>query len=205
MAATEPRPSGRRRTCRAAVRTAATAVEGARSTSASMPARRRCATSITATTSRATPGGRGTRARRHGKAGDDLVLEVPPGTAVYDDASGELVADLVAVGQIAMVARGGSGGLGNTHFKTLDPPGPQARPEGRARRRAAGSGSSSADRRHRARRAAQRRQVDDPRRGHRRHARRSPTTRSRRSSRTSGSWTSASATSVVRRSPTCPA
>jgi GTPase len=67
---------------------------------------------------RATPGGRGERARRHGKAGDDLYLAVPPGTAIVDDASGELVADLVAVGQSAMVARGGRGGLGNTHFKT---------------------------------------------------------------------------------------
>ncbi len=67
---------------------------------------------------KATPGGRGTRARRHGKAGDDLILDVPPGTAVYDDASGELLADLVATGQEAMVARGGRGGLGNTHFKT---------------------------------------------------------------------------------------
>src|SRR4051794_7105933 len=67
---------------------------------------------------RATPGGNGTRARRHGKAGDDLILAVPPGTAIFDDASGELVADLVAVGQEAMVARGGRGGLGNTHFAT---------------------------------------------------------------------------------------
>jgi GTPase len=67
---------------------------------------------------RATPGGGGQRARRHGKAGDDLVLAVPPGTAVYDDASGELIADLVAVGQEAMAARGGRGGLGNVHFAT---------------------------------------------------------------------------------------
>ena len=67
---------------------------------------------------RATPGGRGTRARRHGRAGDDLTLDVPPGTAVYRDETGELVADLVATGQSAMVARGGRGGLGNTHFKT---------------------------------------------------------------------------------------
>jgi GTPase len=43
---------------------------------------------------------------------------VPPGTAVFDDATGELLADLVAPGQSAMVARGGRGGLGNTHFKT---------------------------------------------------------------------------------------
>ena len=67
---------------------------------------------------KATPGGRGTRARRHGKAGDDLVLDVPPGTAVHDDDSGELLADLVATGQEVMVARGGRGGLGNTHFKS---------------------------------------------------------------------------------------
>src|SRR6185312_4610666 len=67
---------------------------------------------------KATPGVRVERARRHGKAGEDLVLTVPPGTAVYDDASGELLADLVATGQTAMVARGGRGGLGNTHFAT---------------------------------------------------------------------------------------
>jgi GTP-binding protein len=67
---------------------------------------------------KATPGGGGTRARRHGKAGDDLILDVPPGTAIYDDGTGELLADLVATGQQAMVARGGRGGLGNTHFAT---------------------------------------------------------------------------------------
>src|SRR5437868_5688194 len=64
------------------------------------------------------PGGRGTRAKRHGKAGADLVLDVPPGTAVYDDASGELIADLVAVGQSTIAAHGGRGGLGNIHFTT---------------------------------------------------------------------------------------
>jgi GTP-binding protein len=67
---------------------------------------------------KATSGGRGSGSRRHGAAGDELTLDVPPGTAIFDDETGELLADLVAVGQVAMIARGGRGGLGNTHFKT---------------------------------------------------------------------------------------
>jgi len=46
----------------------------------------------------ATSGGRGERARRHGKAGEDLFLAVPPGTAVLDAQAGSLIADLVAAG-----------------------------------------------------------------------------------------------------------
>jgi GTPase len=66
----------------------------------------------------APPGGRGERAKRHGKSGDDLYLAVPPGTGVIDLATGELIADLVGVGQEVMIARGGRGGLGNVHFAT---------------------------------------------------------------------------------------
>jgi GTP-binding protein len=67
---------------------------------------------------KAEPGGRGLGAKRHGKSGENLVLAVPPGTGVLDDATGELLADLVATGQSATVARGGRGGLGNVHFAT---------------------------------------------------------------------------------------
>ena len=67
---------------------------------------------------RGEPGGRGMGDKRHGKAGRDLVLSVPPGTGVYDDASGDLIADLVARDQRVLVARGGRGGLGNVHFAT---------------------------------------------------------------------------------------
>jgi GTP-binding protein len=67
---------------------------------------------------RAQHGGPGQRSRRHGKAGADLELVVPPGTTVYDAESGDLMADLVYPAQRVMVARGGRGGLGNTHFAT---------------------------------------------------------------------------------------
>lgn len=67
---------------------------------------------------RATSGGRGEGSKRHGKAGVDLVLKVPPGTVVRDSATSDLLADLVSPDQNVMVARGGRGGLGNVHFAT---------------------------------------------------------------------------------------
>jgi GTPase len=67
---------------------------------------------------KAEPGGRGTGSKKHGKAGRDLDLPVPPGTLVRDLETGDLIGDLVSEGQRLMVARGGRGGLGNVHFAT---------------------------------------------------------------------------------------
>jgi GTP-binding protein len=67
---------------------------------------------------RAESGGRGEGSKRHGKAGKDLQLSVPPGTLVRDVGTGDLLADLVSREQEIMVARGGRGGLGNVHFAT---------------------------------------------------------------------------------------
>lgn len=67
---------------------------------------------------RAPAGGPGAGAKRHGRAGRDIDLAVPPGTAVFDRDTGDLLADLVAPGQRVMVGRGGRGGLGNVHFAT---------------------------------------------------------------------------------------
>jgi len=67
---------------------------------------------------KAESGGRGEGSKRHGKAGKDLVLSVPPGTVVRDLQTRDLIADLVSREQQVMVARGGRGGLGNVHFAT---------------------------------------------------------------------------------------
>jgi len=61
-------------------------------------------------------GGHGLGKDMQGKRGEDCLIEVPPGTVVWDADTGELIADLVEDGQRALVARGGRGGRGNRAF-----------------------------------------------------------------------------------------
>jgi GTP-binding protein len=66
-------------------------------------------------------GGHGQGSNRSGAKGDDLELEVPVGTVIYErhpDGSVIRVGDLTEPGQRVLVARGGRGGLGNAHFAT---------------------------------------------------------------------------------------
>ena len=70
------------------------------------------------TTFKAESGKQGEGRERAGRTGADLVIEVPVGTRATDRDTGEVVADLVAVGQEAVVARGGKGGRGNASFAT---------------------------------------------------------------------------------------
>jgi GTPase len=51
-----------------------------------------------------------------GHSGADMVLQVPIGTLVLDDESGEAIADLASAGQRVLVAKGGRGGRGNQNF-----------------------------------------------------------------------------------------
>jgi GTP-binding protein len=64
-------------------------------------------------------GGNGGTARKHGRDGHDVVVRVPPGTVVRAEINGETYeVDLAAPGMRLLAARGGKGGLGNTHFAT---------------------------------------------------------------------------------------
>ena len=67
---------------------------------------------------RARNGEKGRGSDCYGKASDDVTLRFPIGTVVTDIESGEVVADLSADGQTAVLAKGGQGGLGNIHFKS---------------------------------------------------------------------------------------
>lgn len=69
-------------------------------------------------TYRAERGEDGAGANRTGKDGEDLYLDVPLGTQVFDNVTNEFIADLTEDGQIVKVAQGGYHGLGNTRYKT---------------------------------------------------------------------------------------
>jgi GTP-binding protein len=60
----------------------------------------------------------GSNKDKYGRGGEDLVLRVPPGTQVHDEATDELIADLHADGERFVLAQGGKGGRGNIHFAT---------------------------------------------------------------------------------------
>ena len=53
-----------------------------------------------------------------GRGGEDLEVEVPVGTVIYDVDTEEVLGDLAKGGDRVLVARGGKGGLGNQHFKS---------------------------------------------------------------------------------------
>ncbi|GGA38054.1 GTPase ObgE [Okeania sp. KiyG1] len=61
-------------------------------------------------------GKRGGPKNMTGASGSDRLIEVPPGTMIYDAETEELLGDLVTPGQSFCVAKGGKGGLGNKHF-----------------------------------------------------------------------------------------
>jgi GTP-binding protein len=67
---------------------------------------------------KAKKGGNGMGKDRHGANSPDIMLKVPVGTQIFEGDKDMLIADLTAVGQQVVLARGGNGGFGNAHFKS---------------------------------------------------------------------------------------
>ena len=65
---------------------------------------------------KARAGENGSKRNKTGKSGEALIVKVPVGTLVKRD--GEILADLKADGEEAVIAKGGDGGFGNAHFKS---------------------------------------------------------------------------------------
>jgi len=61
-------------------------------------------------------GGQGKK--KTGKTGNDLIIEIPPGTLVSDAETGQILKDLTKPGETFIAAKGGRGGQGNSRFKT---------------------------------------------------------------------------------------
>jgi GTPase len=80
---------------------------------------------------RAPAGEHGGNKDRYGRQGEDVVLRVPGGTMVYDDATAVRLADLQRHGERFVVARGGKGGRGNIHFATPTDRAPRRHERGR--------------------------------------------------------------------------
>ncbi|MBA4537188.1 GTPase ObgE [Bacillus aquiflavi] len=70
-------------------------------------------------------GEHGMSKNQHGKNAKDMIVKVPPGTVVIDEATREVIADLTTQGQRAIIAKGGRGGRGNTRFATPANPAPE--------------------------------------------------------------------------------
>ena len=65
-----------------------------------------------------------------GRNGEDVILEVPVGTLIWDEETGEQLVDLTVADQRYVVAKGGDGGFGNTRFKTSTNRAPRKSTEG---------------------------------------------------------------------------
>jgi GTP-binding protein len=75
---------------------------------------------------KAEKGRHGQGKQKTGRKGKDLIIEIPPGTLILEAESGRPLADLIRPGDVFVAAKGGKGGLGNTHYKSSTNRAPRA-------------------------------------------------------------------------------
>jgi GTP-binding protein len=63
-------------------------------------------------------GEQGKGRKKHGRNGEDLFVPVPVGTVIFDSETNKQIADLSEIGAEFVIAKGGEGGFGNSHFRT---------------------------------------------------------------------------------------
>ena len=80
---------------------------------------------------KAKPGKPGAGARKSGKQGENIVLDVPLGTLVKDAETSQQMGEIIDENQTIVIAEGGDGGLGNWHFRSATHQAPQKAQEGR--------------------------------------------------------------------------
>jgi GTP-binding protein len=80
---------------------------------------------------KADAGAHGKGANKTGASAEDLVLPVPPGTEVFDEATGARLGEVLKPGDRLRVARGGRGGRGNQHFTSSTNRAPREQEDGR--------------------------------------------------------------------------
>jgi GTP-binding protein len=67
---------------------------------------------------KAQSGTHGQGKQKTGKKGDDLIIEIPPGTLIFDEETNEIIKDFTQPEETYIIAEGGRGGQGNSRFKT---------------------------------------------------------------------------------------
>lgn len=67
---------------------------------------------------KAKSGGHGQGKQKAGRKGDDLIIEIPPGTLIIDEETNEIIKDFTKPDDTHIIARGGRGGQGNSRFKS---------------------------------------------------------------------------------------
>jgi len=76
-------------------------------------------------------GRHGEGSKRHGANGEDITLQVPVGTVIYDEIAGKVINDFTRAGEKILIAAGGRGGRGNAQFASPVNRAPRHHEEGR--------------------------------------------------------------------------